>query len=93
MGFCLFVAFAVLDDEKGVQTMADLVQAYTGNPFSVDDLLNLGVNCMKDEQQFNKRAGFTKMDDKLPRFFETDPLPPHNVVWDLDEDELQGAKV
>ena len=93
MGFCLFVAFAVLDDEKGVQTMADLVQAYTGNPFSVDDLLNLGVNCMKDEQLFNKRAGFTKMDDKLPRFFETDPLPPHNVVWDLDEDELQGAKV
>jgi aldehyde:ferredoxin oxidoreductase len=33
------------------------------------------------------------MDDKLPRFFETDPLPPHNVVWDLDVDELQGAKV
>jgi len=48
---------------------------------------------MKDEQDFNERAGFTKMDDKLPRFFETDPLPPHNVVWDLDEDELQGAKV
>ena len=93
MGFCLFVAFAILDDENGVQTMADLVQAYTGNPFSVDDLLNLGVNCMKDEQLFNERAGFTKMDDKLPRFFETDPLPPHNVVWDLDEDELQGAKV
>lgn len=93
MGFCLFVAFAVLDSDNGVQTMADLVQAYTGNPFSVDDLINLGVNCMKDEQLFNERAGFTKMDDKLPRFFETDPLPPHNVVWDIDEDELQGAKV
>ena len=93
MGFCLFVAFAVLDSENGVQTMADLVQAYTGNTFTADDLVNLGVNCMKDEQEFNERAGFTKMDDKLPRFFETDPLPPHNVVWDIDEDELQGAKV
>lgn len=92
MGFCLFVAFAVLDSDNGVQTMADLVQAYTGNTFSVDDLINLGVNCMKDEQDFNERAGFTKMDDKLPRFFETDPLPPHNVVWDIDENELQGAK-
>jgi aldehyde:ferredoxin oxidoreductase len=93
MGFCLFVAFAVLDAENGVQAMADLVQAYTGSPFSADDLVNLGVNCLKDEQDFNERAGFTKMDDKLPRFFETDPLPPHNVVWDLDVDELQGAKV
>ena len=93
MGFCLFVAFAVLDSENGVQTMADLVQAYTGKTFTADDLVNLGVNCMKDEQEFNERAGFTKMDDKLPRFFETDPLPPHNVVWDIDEDELQGAKV
>ncbi len=93
MGFCLFVAFAVLDTDNGVQTMADLVQAYTGNTFTADDLVNLGVNCMKDEQEFNERAGFTKMDDKLPRFFETDPLPPHNVVWDIDEDELQGAKV
>ncbi len=93
MGFCLFVAFAVLDCDNGVQVMADLVQSYTGNSFSVDDLVNLGVGTMKDEQEFNKRAGFTKMDDKLPRFFETDPLPPHGVVWDYDEDELQGAKV
>jgi len=93
MGFCLFVAFAVLDSDNGVQTMADLVQAYTGNSFSVDDLVALGANAMKDEQEFNERAGFTKMDDKLPRFFETDPLPPHNVTWDIDEDELQGAKV
>ncbi len=93
MGFCLFVAFAVLDSENGVQTMADLVQAYTGTSFTADDLVNLGVNCLKDELDFNARAGFSKMDDKLPRFFETDPLPPHNVVWDIDEDELQGAKV
>jgi aldehyde:ferredoxin oxidoreductase len=92
MGFCLFVAFAVLDNENGVQTMADLVQAYTGNTFTAEDLVNLGVNCMKDEQEFNERAGFSKIDDKLPRFFETDPLPPHNVVWDYDEEELQGAK-
>ncbi|WP_243545850.1 aldehyde ferredoxin oxidoreductase family protein [Pseudodesulfovibrio tunisiensis] len=92
MGFCLFAAFAVLDAENGVQAMADLVQSWTGNSFSIDDLVNLGVNCMKDEQDFNQRAGFTKKDDQLPRFFRTEPLPPHNVVWDLSEDELQGAK-
>ncbi|NDV20021.1 aldehyde ferredoxin oxidoreductase [Pseudodesulfovibrio sp. JC047] len=92
MGFCLFVAFAVLDSENGVQTMADLVQAWTGNPFTADDLIALGVRAMQDEQAFNERAGFTKADDKLPRFFENEPLPPHNVTWDYDEDELQAAK-
>ena len=93
IGFCLFVAFAVLDAENGVQTMADLVQAWTGNAFSADDLVNLGVNCLKDELDFNARAGFTSADDRLPRFFDTDPLPPHNVVWGITEEELQGAKV
>ena len=92
MGFCLFVAFAVLDSEDGVQTMADLVQAYTGNAFTIDDLIALGANAMKDEQDFNERAGFSKADDRLPRFMEIEPLSPHNVVWDFDEDEVQGAK-
>ncbi|WP_272701264.1 aldehyde ferredoxin oxidoreductase family protein [Desulfovibrio sp. Fe33] len=92
MGFCLFVAFAVLDSENGVQVMADLVQSWTGNTFSVNDLVALGAGAMQDEQDFNKRAGFSEVDDQLPRFFETDPLPPHNVVWDYTVEELQGAK-
>ncbi|WP_319585067.1 aldehyde ferredoxin oxidoreductase C-terminal domain-containing protein [uncultured Pseudodesulfovibrio sp.] len=92
MGFCLFVAFAVLDSDNGVQTMADLVQSWTGNTFSVDDLVALGAGAMQDEQDFNERAGFSPVDDQLPRFFETDPLPPHNVTWDYSVEELQGAK-
>lgn len=93
LGMCLFVAFAVLDAENGAQIMADLVTAQTGEPFRVDDFLALGVNCLKDELDFNKRAGFTKTDDQLPRFFSTEKLPPHNVVWDFSVEELQAAKV
>lgn len=93
MGFCLFLAFAVLDGKNGVQAMADLVAAYTDTPFSVDDLFKLGMQTLQDEQRFNENAGFTMMDDKLPRFFELEPLPPHNVVWDMDEDEVQAVKV
>lgn len=93
LGMCLFVAFAVLDAENGAQTMADLVAAQTGTEFTVDDFLALGVNCLKDELDFNARAGFTKKDDQLPRFFSAEGLPPHNVTWDFDEEELQAAKV
>lgn len=68
LGLCLFVAFAVLDDARGVPCMAKLVSGLTGKDFSVDDLVGMGVNCLKDELDFNKRAGFTDADDQLPRF-------------------------
>jgi len=93
LGLCLFVAFAVLDDARGVPCMAKMVETYTGRPFSVDDLIALGANCLKDELDFNRRAGFTPQDDQLPRFFQTETLPPHNVGWGYSVEELQGAKV
>ena len=93
LGLCLFVAFAVLDTEDGVQTICDLVSALEGRPFTADDLINLGVQTLKDELAFNKAAGFTAMDDQLPGFFREEPLPPHNTLWDFSAEELQAAKV
>lgn len=93
LGLCLFVAFAVLDDARGVPCMAKLVSGLTGKDFSVDALVGMGVQCLKDELEFNKRAGFTEADDQLPRFFLDELLPPHNVGWDFTAEELQAAKV
>ncbi len=93
LGLCLFVAFAVLDDARGVPCMAKLVSGLTGKDFSVDDLVGMGVNCLKDELDFNQRAGFTAADDQLPRFFRDETLPPHNVGWDFSAEEMQAAKV
>ena len=93
LGLCLFVAFAVLDDARGVPCMAKLVSGLVGKDYSVDDVVALGVNCLKDELDFNKRAGFTEADDQLPRFFQEETLPPHNVGWGYTAEELQAAKV
>jgi len=93
LGLCLFVAFAVLDTPDALQVIADLVASATGKPFSVDDIVNLGVNTLKDEIAFNKAAGFTSKDDQLPDFFKNEPLPPHNTTWDFTAEEMQAAKV
>jgi aldehyde:ferredoxin oxidoreductase len=93
LGLCLFVAFAVLDDARGVPCMAKLVSGLIGKDYSVDDVINLGVGCLQDELDFNKRAGFTETDDQLPRFFRDELLPPHNVGWDFTAEEMQAAKV
>lgn len=93
LGLCLFVAFAVLDTPDALSVVADLVSAYTGKPYSVDDIVNLGVNTLKDELAFNAAAGFTSKDDQLPDFFKNEPLPPHNLTWDFTAEEMQAAKV
>jgi aldehyde:ferredoxin oxidoreductase len=89
-GLCLFVAFAVLDTEDGVQTIVDLLNAQYGLSLTPNDVVYLGISILKDERKFNTMAGFTKAHDRLPDFFK-EPLPPHNTTWDLTDDELQEA--
>ena len=40
------------------------------------------------ERDFNRRAGFTEADDRLPEFFKLEKLPPHNQVFDVPDEEL-----
>ncbi|WP_341473662.1 hypothetical protein [Desulfofundulus thermobenzoicus] len=40
------------------------------------------------EREFNRRAGFTGADDRLPEFFSLEELPPHNTVFDVKGEEL-----
>ncbi len=89
-GLCLFVAFAVLDNEDGVQIIVDLLNAQYGLSLTPDDVISLGKSIINDEREFNKRAGFTKFDDQLPEMF-NEPFPPHNTKWDFSVNELQEA--
>ena len=36
----------------------------------------LGLETLRDEWEFNRQAGFTEEDDKLPDFFHDEGLPP-----------------
>ncbi len=87
-GLCLFVAFAVLDNEDGVQTIVDMLNARYGISLTPDDVVSLGQSILADEKEFNRRAGFTKVDDQLPEMF-NETFPPHNTTWDYTTDELQ----
>ena len=56
----------------------------------VDDVVSLGISILKDELEFNRRAGFTPKDDRLPDMF-NEPVSPHNTTWDFTDDELAEA--
>jgi len=46
---------------------------------------------LKAEREFNKKAGFTEKDDRLPRFYYEEPLPPHNKVFLMSDQELDSV--
>ena len=87
-GYCLFIAFCILDDDDGFNAMKTTVDSFLGEDI---DVTSYGKDVLKKEREFNKKAGFTEADDRLPEFFRTEPLPPHNVVFDVPDEELDAV--
>ena len=87
-GYCLFIAFCVLDDDAGFKAMTDSVDSFLGKKI---DVTEYGTAVLKAERGFNQRAGFTERDDRLPEFFRTEKLPPHNVTFDVTDAELDAV--
>jgi len=82
------VAFAVLDDPNALNGLCELIAAHTGVPFAAQQLTDLGKAVLVKERDFNARAGFTALDDRLPDYFKTEKLAPHNTTFDVPDDDL-----
>ena len=89
-GMCLFIAFAALDDQTCLPALVDLINARFGIALTGDDVVSLGKYILKTEKAFNTAAGFSEVDDRLPEFFYTEALPPHNVVFDFSGQEIDS---
>jgi aldehyde:ferredoxin oxidoreductase len=87
-GMCLFIAFAVLDQPETFNALVDMISAFTGQNLTADDVTELGKNILSFERDFNSRAGFTAKDDRLPDFFKAEALPPHNVIFEVKDEDL-----
>jgi aldehyde:ferredoxin oxidoreductase len=87
-GMCIFIAFPALDIPECLPALIDMINARFGCELSGDDVTALGKKVLKLEHQFNLDAGLTNKDDRLPEFFKTDPVPPHNAVWDFSDEEI-----
>ena len=50
--------------------------------------LELGKRTLGIERAFNKAVGYTAAHDRLPDFFRTEKLPPHNITFAVPDEEL-----
>ena len=87
-GMCLFISFAILDQPDTFQALIDLLNAMNGLSLTADDVTALGKKILDAERDFNRRAGFTAADDRLPEFFNTVPLDPHKVTFQVPDEAL-----
>ncbi|MBI5440751.1 MAG: iron-containing alcohol dehydrogenase, partial [Deltaproteobacteria bacterium] len=90
-GYCLMVGFASMDKPEFAKHLLDSMAAFTGNHWHEGSFVALGMRTLRLEVDFNRRAGFTEEDDRLPEWMTTEALPPHNAVFDVPREDL--AKV
>jgi aldehyde:ferredoxin oxidoreductase len=89
MGLCFFIGPTV----QNLDVLANLHRAKYGSKMTVDELVNLGKDILRTEKDFNNKAGIASV-NHLPDFFQKEPLPPHNTVFDVSFQEVvdMGAK-
>ncbi len=90
VGICDF-AQSGLATEEGIVNVFTMISAKSGKKFSQDDWDALGKRVIKAELEFNRNAGFTKNDDRLPKMFYNEPLPPYNVVVKVSAEEMDST--
>ncbi|MBL8078751.1 MAG: aldehyde ferredoxin oxidoreductase [Anaerolineales bacterium] len=87
IGACIFAGFGYAATPDGV--VKRLLKARYGWNNVPDNILQaLGRETIKLEREFNKRAGFTKEDDRLPKWMMEEPLPENGSVFDVSEEVL-----
>lgn len=91
LGFCIFVAFPVLDIPEAFSAIHEMVSAHTGEEWDGDALMELGKEALTYERLFNEHAGFTNADDRLPKFFYEEALEPHGAVFTVSDEDLDSV--
>jgi len=84
-GLCLFARPPVIADP---QLMADMINGIYGWGWTKEDLDRLYRDVLRTELEFNRRAGITQADYRIPEYMREEPLPPLGAVFDVPDTDL-----
>jgi aldehyde:ferredoxin oxidoreductase len=90
LGLCMMAGMP-LREAVPQSLLISCISAFTGESLDENYLMNLGTSVLKAEKRFNNAAGFTEKDDRLPRFFQEEKLPPSGNVFDVSEEEIDSV--
>lgn len=86
-GLCLFARPPVIADP---QLMVDMINGIYGWGWNKPDLDHFNREVLRNELEFNRRAGITAADHRIPEYMHEEPLAPHNATFDIPDSELDA---
>jgi aldehyde:ferredoxin oxidoreductase len=87
-GLCLFARPPVLAHP---QLLVDLINGIYGWGWTTEDVDRLNRDVLRTELEFNRRAGITAADYRIPEYMREEALPPHGVTFDVPDSELDAV--
>lgn len=87
LGACIFAGFGF---GAAPETIPALLNARYGWDTGADILQLLGLETIKLERTFNRLAGLTAADDRLPEWMTQEALEPTGAVFDVPAKDLDG---
>jgi aldehyde:ferredoxin oxidoreductase len=88
LGACIFAGFGFA---AAPETIRDLLNARYGWQVGDGILQELGRETIQLEREFNRQAGFTAANDRLPEWMTEEALAPTGAVFDVPTVDLDGV--
>lgn len=89
-GLCRFCCYALFTDVNALNAVLDIIEGYYGIRPTADEFWGVGNRILAVEWDFNRRAGLTSRDDRLPEFMKYEALYPKGEVFDITDEELDS---
>ena len=86
-GLCLFARPPIIANP---QLMIDMINGIYGWGWTLEDYDRFNRDVLRTELEFNRRAGITQSDYRIPEYMREEPLPPHNAVFDVPDSDLDS---
>jgi aldehyde:ferredoxin oxidoreductase len=83
-GFCQFLM-------PSIEEMTAWFRHFYGENITREEVADIGWQCMEEEWEFNRRAGFGPEDDEMPDTMKQDAIGPAKSVWDIPQDVVNQA--
>lgn len=87
-GLCLFARPPIIANP---QLLVDMVNGIYGWGWTIEDYDRFNQDVLRMELEFNRRAGITSKDYRIPTWMQEEPLMPHQAVFDVPDEDLDDV--
>lgn len=92
IGFCLFSVFAILDQPKTLDAMVEIINGMFSIKLTDCDIVELGKQVLRMENDFNRHAGIAERHNRLPPYFSREFLASHNMAFETLSKDKPSAR-